>query len=138
MQRVGPPQGDALVTWTLSAVVCLTVVITYARLEPAELYHEVLEHRWFLSEAAGSEISMEEAARSYMRTVLQDLPDEAIAVSAMESMGPLANPFDPSLGFADEEYERPYDPWEDEAAEPEKEPAEAYLDIAALRARGKK
>ena len=110
-----------------------------SKLEPAELYHEVLEHRWFLSEAAGSEISMEEAARSYMRTVLQDLPDEAIAVSAMESMGPLANPFDPSLGFADEEYERPYDPWEDEASAPEpEEPAGTYLDIAALRAKAKK
>ena len=92
-----------------------------AKLEPAELYHEVLEHRWFLSEAAGREISMEEAAQSYMNTVLRGLPDEAIAVSAMESMGPLANPFDPSLGFADEEYERPYDPWEDEASAPEPE-----------------
>ncbi len=28
-----------------------------AKLEPAELYHEVLEHRWFLSERAGAEIS---------------------------------------------------------------------------------
>ena len=27
------------------------------------LYHEVLEHRWFLSEQAGAEVSMEEAAR---------------------------------------------------------------------------
>jgi hypothetical protein len=111
-----------------------------AKLEPAELYHEVLEHRWFLSEAAGSEISMEQAAQSYMNTVLRGLPDEAIAVSAMESMGPLANPFDPSQGFADDEHERPYDPWEDEAAESEEEaePAAAYLDIAALRARAKK
>ena len=33
-----------------------------AKLEPAELYHEVLEHRWFLSEAAGAEVSIEEAA----------------------------------------------------------------------------
>ena len=31
----------------------------------------------------------------------------------MESMGPLANPYDPSQGFADEDYEKPYDPWED-------------------------
>ena len=39
MRRVGPPQGEALVTWALSALVCLAVVVTYARLEPAELYH---------------------------------------------------------------------------------------------------
>ena len=96
-----------------------------AKLEPAELYHEVLEHRWFLSEAAGTEVSMEEAARSYMNTVLHGLPDEAVAFSAMDSMGPLANPFDPSQGFADDEHEKPYDPWEDDAAgsEEEEEPA---------------
>src|SRR5918994_1757851 len=64
-----------------------------SKLEPAELYHEVLEHRWFLSEAAGTEISMQEAAQSYMNTVLRGLPDEAVAVSAMESTGPLGNPF---------------------------------------------
>jgi Domain of unknown function (DUF4032) len=111
-----------------------------AKLEPAELYHEVLEHRWFLSEAARTEVSMEDAAQSYMNTVLRGLPDEAIAVSAIESMGPLANPFDPSQGFADDEYEKPYDPWEDEAAESEEaeEPAAAYLDIAALRAKANK
>jgi len=111
-----------------------------AKLEPAELYHEMLEHRWFLSERAGAEISVEEAAQSYVNTVLRELPDEEVAVSAMESMGPLANPFDPSQGLVDEEYEKPYDPWEDEAAdsEAEGEPAPAYLDIAALRAKAKK
>jgi hypothetical protein len=75
-----------------------------------------------------------------VNTVLRGLPDEAVAVAATEPMGPLANPFDPSQGFADEEDERPYDPWEDEAAESEaeQEPAAAYLDIAALRAKAKK
>ena len=42
------------------------------------------------------------------------LPDEALAVSSLESMGPLANPYDPSQGFVDEFAEKPYDPWEDE------------------------
>jgi tRNA A-37 threonylcarbamoyl transferase component Bud32 len=108
------------------------------KLEPAELYHEMLEHRWFMSEQAGAEISMAEAALSYVNTVLRGLPDEEIAVSAMESMGPVANPFDPSQGFADDDSEKPYDPWEDEAAEAGEEPAEAYLDIAALRAKAQK
>lgn len=109
-----------------------------AKLEPAELYHEMLEHRWFMSEQAGAEISMAEAALSYVNTVLRGLPDEEIAVSAMESTGPLANPFDPSQGFADDDSEKPYDPWEDEATEAEEEPAETYLDIAALRAKAQK
>jgi hypothetical protein len=84
---------------------------------------------------------MEEAAKSYMNTVLHGLPDEEIAFSAMESMGPLANQFDPSQGFADDDEDKPYDPWEDDAAESEaeEEPALNYLDIAALRrARSKK
>jgi hypothetical protein len=112
-----------------------------AKLEPAELYHEVLEHRWFLSEQASHEVPIEDAARSYMRTVLHQLPDEEIALSAMESMGPLENPFDPSQGFTDGEYEKPYDPWEDAeetSTEQDEEPAAEYLDIAALRARAKK
>ena len=111
-----------------------------AKLEPAELYHEVLEHRWFLSERAGTEMPLAEAAQSYVSTVLRGLPDEEVAVADMESMGPLANPYDPSQGFADGDDEKPYDPWEDEAAESsaEEPPAEAYLDIAALRAKAKK
>ena len=58
-------------------------------------------------------MSISDAAQSYMSDVLHRLPDEEIALSAMESMGPLANPYDPSQGFVDEEYEKPYDPWED-------------------------
>jgi hypothetical protein len=73
--------------------------------------------------------------------VLHRLPDEEVAVSAMESMGPLANPFDPSQGFVDEEYEKPYDPWEDADEAPdadEETPATDFLDIAALRAKASK
>ena len=72
--------------------------------------------------------------------VLRRLPDEEIALSAMESMGPLANPFDPSQGFADEQYEKPYDPWEDgdEARRSATGPGGRFLDIAALRAKAKK
>src|SRR3954452_23085015 len=36
------------------------------KLEPAEIFHEVLEHRWFLSETAGKEVDFEEAARDYV------------------------------------------------------------------------
>jgi hypothetical protein len=100
----------------------------------------MLEHRWFLSEQAGAEIPMEDSAQAYVNTVLRGLPDEKVAAfSDMESTRPLANPFDPSQGFADEESEKPYDPWEDETdSEEEVEPAVAYLDIAALRAKAKK
>jgi len=46
------------------------------KLEPAEIFHEVLEHRWFLSEAAGQEVSFETAVKSYVDNILRFRPDE--------------------------------------------------------------
>jgi hypothetical protein len=37
--RVRPAQGEALAAWGLWAAVLLAIVVTYARLEPDELYH---------------------------------------------------------------------------------------------------
>ena len=44
------------------------------RLEPAELFHEVLEHRWYLSERAGAEVELLDATRDYVTTVLPTVP----------------------------------------------------------------
>jgi Domain of unknown function (DUF4032)/Lipopolysaccharide kinase (Kdo/WaaP) family len=46
------------------------------KLEPAELYHQVLEHLWFMSEAAGEDVGLGEAVTSYVRDVLTPLPSE--------------------------------------------------------------
>jgi hypothetical protein len=46
------------------------------KLEPAEMFHELLEHRWYLSEARGSDVGLAEAARSYAQTVLPEAPEE--------------------------------------------------------------
>jgi hypothetical protein len=46
------------------------------KLDPAELYHEILEHRWFLSESAGTEVEMPKAVASYTESVLRHAPDE--------------------------------------------------------------
>jgi hypothetical protein len=46
------------------------------KLEPAEMFHEILVHRWYLSEARGSDVGLEEAARSYVETVLTEAPEE--------------------------------------------------------------
>ncbi len=40
------------------------------RLEDAELYHELLEHNWYLSEERGEEVSLFEAVESYVDTIL--------------------------------------------------------------------
>ena len=46
------------------------------KLEDAELYHQVLEHLWFMSEAAGHDVGLGEAVTSYVRDVLTPAPDE--------------------------------------------------------------
>lgn len=50
----------------------------WAKREAAEVYHELLDHRWYLSEQAGSEVGTVEAARSYVDRVLRGLPDERL------------------------------------------------------------
>ena len=44
--------------------------------EPAELFHEILEHRWFLSEAAQRDVGTRPRRRSYVEEVLRHRPDE--------------------------------------------------------------
>lgn len=52
------------------------------RLPPAEVFHEVLEHRWFLSEQAGRDIGTTAAARDYFSKVLPSVPEQLVAVSS--------------------------------------------------------
>ncbi|HXR67710.1 MAG TPA: DUF4032 domain-containing protein, partial [Dermatophilaceae bacterium] len=47
------------------------------KLEPAEVFHEVLEHRWYLSEKDGHDMTLEDAIVDYVKTVLPGKPDEA-------------------------------------------------------------
>ncbi|AKU15715.1 DUF4032 domain-containing protein [Luteipulveratus mongoliensis] len=51
-----------------------------AKLEPAEIFHEVLEHRWYMSEQAGTDVTIEQAIRDYVDNVLPTKPDEKAIV----------------------------------------------------------
>ncbi|MCW2699847.1 MAG: uncharacterized protein JWQ45_1382 [Blastococcus sp.] len=57
------------------------------RLAPAEIFHEILEHRWFLSEKAGTDVGTKAAARSYFETVLPQTPKEVTTPSATVGFG---------------------------------------------------
>ncbi len=50
------------------------------RLEPAEFFHQLLEHRWFLSEQAGTDVGLDSARRSYVDDVLRYAPDEHLVI----------------------------------------------------------
>jgi hypothetical protein len=52
------------------------------KLEPAEVFHEVLEHRWFLSEREGRDIGLMPATESYIANVLAHKPDEAAVLGS--------------------------------------------------------
>ena len=54
------------------------------RLSPAEVFHEVLEHRWFLSELAGRDVGTTAAARSYFEEVLPTAPEQLAPVGTVE------------------------------------------------------
>ncbi len=47
------------------------------KLEPAEVVHEVLEHRWYMSEKQDRNVPLAEAVQSYFDTVLRHRRDEA-------------------------------------------------------------
>jgi hypothetical protein len=49
------------------------------RLAPPEIFHEILEHRWYLSEQAGHDVGTTAAATSYFKTVLPTVPDPLTA-----------------------------------------------------------
>ena len=50
------------------------------KLEPAEVFHEVLEHRWFMSERAGHDIPIMDAVADYLSSILPSKPDEDAVV----------------------------------------------------------
>jgi hypothetical protein len=61
------------------------------KLPDAELFHEISEHRWLLSEQHGHDVGRAAAVASYVGSVLRDLPDTRVDLSA----GPPTEEFEP-------------------------------------------
>jgi hypothetical protein len=59
-----------------------------AKLEPAEIFHEMLVHRWYLSERAGHEIPLLVAAPDYLDNVLVKKPDELVTADDAPAVNP--------------------------------------------------
>jgi hypothetical protein len=53
------------------------------KLEPAEVFHQMLDHRWFLSQNEGRDVPLAEAVTSYIDTVLRHRRDEATVIVPM-------------------------------------------------------
>ena len=102
--------------------------------DPAQVFHEVLDYRWYASQRAEHEVPLADAVQGYIADVLRRLPDEGRPEPGVGDDRQLLNPYDPSEGFADAE-EPPVDPWEAEACAPGTELLPDFLDIDALRRR---
>ena len=48
----------------------------WSKREAAEVFHEILEHRWFLSQQAGKDVGLMPAVDAYVEDVLRHEPDE--------------------------------------------------------------
>ena len=106
--------------------------------DAAQFFHEVLDHRWFQSQREQREVPTHEAAADYIKEILSTLPDERLGDLEPVTGGTLLDKYDPSKGFVDEDdNDKPFDPWEDAANDPET-PLLQTFDIAALRAKAAK
>ncbi len=79
-QKDGHPVSETLAAsrWleeVYDAVLAATPDGLRGRLAPAEIFHEILEHRWYLSESAGRDVGTTTAAKSYFETVLPEVPE---------------------------------------------------------------
>lgn len=64
------------------------------KLEPGEVFHQLLEHRWFMSQSEGRDVPLAEALTSYINDILRHRRDEATVV------GPPTESFSIPLGRA--------------------------------------
>ncbi|MEY4408923.1 MAG: hypothetical protein RLZ65_941 [Actinomycetota bacterium] len=62
------------------------------KLEPAEIFHEVLEHRWYMSERLGKDVPMLDAVRSYVAEVLSVRRDEEALIGPTTELIALNEP----------------------------------------------
>ncbi|MGB3956013.1 MAG: DUF4032 domain-containing protein [Brooklawnia sp.] len=90
--------------------------------DPAQIFHEVLDYRWYQSEREGREVPLADATAGYVRDVLSNLPDEAM---------PLTDRAAHQQDAATEDLPV-VDPWEDAAEEVDLAQA-SRLDLNSLR-----
>jgi hypothetical protein len=90
-----PSESIAAVRWLdqrFEPIIASIPPALTGKLEPAEVYHQLLEHRWYLAERERRDVSLEEALASYIPEVLSGAPDEAVSLDV-----PTAELFLPDL-----------------------------------------
>ena len=73
------PEAVAAYRWLLDVYERVITSIPpehQGKLEPMELFHEVIEHKWYLSEKEGADVGVDRALASYLADVLARSPAE--------------------------------------------------------------
>ncbi|MFI0432431.1 MAG: DUF4032 domain-containing protein [Candidatus Nanopelagicales bacterium] len=88
----GATEAQAAAAWMAEQYQPLVAAVPESlrgRLEPPEVYHEVLEHRWYLCQLEGRDIGWDEAVARYLADILAHKPDEAVVTPATSGPGSL-------------------------------------------------
>ena len=88
------PEAVAAYRWLSEVYEPITAAVPgdqRSKIELAEAFHEVLEHRWFLSEAAGRDVGNAAAVASYLDSVLPFVPEEARVLPSSQGDEPGAD-----------------------------------------------
>ena len=75
------PEAVAAYRWrneVFEPVIAAVPRLLADKLTPAEIFHQVLDHRWYLSEQAGKDVGTDKAVASYVANVLPSKPNERI------------------------------------------------------------
>lgn len=89
------PENVAAVRWLdqrFEPVMAAIPSDLLGRLEDAEIFHQLLEHRWYLAEELGHDIDLSEALQSYLADVLAASPDERVQLDEPTSEMPRIDP----------------------------------------------
>jgi hypothetical protein len=68
------------------------------KLEPAEIFHQLLEHRWYMSQAQNRDVPLAEALSSYIDDILRHRRDEATVIEPPTGTITLAIPVQDAAG----------------------------------------
>ena len=107
-----PPENIVAVRWldqgfepTIGAIPPTLV----GKLQAPEIFHQLLEHRWFESERLGRDVTLEEALATYVPDVLAPAPDEHLKLGSPTAelfLGDLGSPHRPRVGLSGDPVQR--------------------------------
>jgi hypothetical protein len=80
-KREGRPLPSSVITarWleeVFESAIAAVPSELFGKREAAEIFHEILDHRWYLSQDAGRDVGLLPAVESYVERVLRHAPDE--------------------------------------------------------------